>query len=390
MCLSTGSGEALSNPKASPCALRSQKRHRCSYVAWLPLIALWIVTYSIQAQAFAPRIVLDDAKYTQVPLVARLMRRDYTNLPSRHRAKQFPVQDVKRLFDRGEADKVVLVKKSLAEAKPVVVVLHVATSFHRAKDVWKPLPQDYARRQTACAHDPCHLTMTVVGYDDAKYGGAFEVMHNQGTRGGDQGFLWIRYKDFQHFCRYGFELMEAERRQLPAVELTSSIRFEDASGVIMPARRHRGVYKLLQSYPSGTRLRVIITTTGPVYLYVFSTDLKQSSYRLFPGNDSTSAHLGYKVHHLALPDETGHYQLDNNPGTDYFCVLYAKRQIDVTRIMRQMARVQGDFLTRLYTVLGQGVVAEAQGRLGLPGEIRFRAQGRGEHIVPIVVEIPHR
>ena len=389
MCLSTGNGGVLLNPNVSPCMLRPQMMHRCSHAAWLPLIAMWILAYSIQAQAFGPRIVLDDAKYTQVPLAARLMRGDYTNLPPRHRAKQFPVKDFKRLFERGEANKVVLVKKSLAEAKPVVVVMHVAASFHSAKAVWSPSPQDYTSSQTACVHDPCHLTMTVVGYDDAKYGGAFEVMHSQGTRWGDQGFLWVRYTDFQHFCWYAFELIEAEPHLLTMTEITGSIRFEAASGVIMPARRHGGVYKLLQSYPSGTRLRVMITTTVPVYLYVFSTDLKHTSYRLFPGNDRTSAHLGYKVNHLALPDETGFYQLDNNPGTDYFCVLYAKRKLDVMSIMRQIGRVQGDLLTRLHTVLGKHGVAESQGRLGLPGEIRFRAQGRRDQIVPIVVEIPH-
>ena len=39
--------------------------------------------------------------------------------------------------------------------------------------------------------------MCVVGYDDAKYGGSFEVMNSWGVEYGDKGFVWIKYKDFE-------------------------------------------------------------------------------------------------------------------------------------------------------------------------------------------------
>ena len=38
--------------------------------------------------------------------------------------------------------------------------------------------------------------MCVVGYDDYKYGGAFEVMNSYSTEFGDNGFVWISYSDF--------------------------------------------------------------------------------------------------------------------------------------------------------------------------------------------------
>ena len=39
--------------------------------------------------------------------------------------------------------------------------------------------------------------MCVIGYDDTKYGGCFEVMNSWGTEYGDNGFVWIKYKDFE-------------------------------------------------------------------------------------------------------------------------------------------------------------------------------------------------
>ncbi len=38
--------------------------------------------------------------------------------------------------------------------------------------------------------------MCVVGYDDNKYGGSFEVMNSWGDKYGDNGFVWIKYADF--------------------------------------------------------------------------------------------------------------------------------------------------------------------------------------------------
>jgi hypothetical protein len=41
--------------------------------------------------------------------------------------------------------------------------------------------------------------MCVVGYDDSKYGGAFEIMNSWGSEYGDSGFVWIKYSDFYKY-----------------------------------------------------------------------------------------------------------------------------------------------------------------------------------------------
>ncbi len=38
--------------------------------------------------------------------------------------------------------------------------------------------------------------MCLIGYDDTKDGGAFEIMNSWGEDWGDKGFFWIKYKDF--------------------------------------------------------------------------------------------------------------------------------------------------------------------------------------------------
>lgn len=50
--------------------------------------------------------------------------------------------------------------------------------------------------------------MCIVGYNDQMYGGSFRVVNSWGDDYGDNGFIWIRYKDFKKYASeaYVFEL----------------------------------------------------------------------------------------------------------------------------------------------------------------------------------------
>jgi hypothetical protein len=50
--------------------------------------------------------------------------------------------------------------------------------------------------------------MSIIGFDDSKYGGAFEIMNSWGTGVGDGGYVYIKYADASKFIleAYGIEL----------------------------------------------------------------------------------------------------------------------------------------------------------------------------------------
>ena len=52
--------------------------------------------------------------------------------------------------------------------------------------------------------------MTLVGYNDYMYGGAFRVVNSWGKDYGDNGFIWIRYEDWKRYAvqSFAFELNE--------------------------------------------------------------------------------------------------------------------------------------------------------------------------------------
>jgi len=49
--------------------------------------------------------------------------------------------------------------------------------------------------------------MCIIGYDDSKNGGAFEVMNSWGTNWGAKGFFWIAYKDIGATIKNAFTLL---------------------------------------------------------------------------------------------------------------------------------------------------------------------------------------
>jgi aminopeptidase C len=52
--------------------------------------------------------------------------------------------------------------------------------------------------------------LVVIGYDDNKQ--AFQLMNSWGKEWGQDGFIWLKYKEFVRFAKYGIvlHLSEAE------------------------------------------------------------------------------------------------------------------------------------------------------------------------------------
>ena len=100
------------------------------------------------------------------------------------RDKRYPIADYVRLYaswlqltEDGDPVRTKMVKKSISEGKPVVIAIKCPFSFHslEKKDVWYPVedPASIDLYIKGNAHALC-----VVGYDDNKYGGAFEIQNS--------------------------------------------------------------------------------------------------------------------------------------------------------------------------------------------------------------------
>lgn len=91
------------------------------------------------------------------------------------------------------------VKAALASEYIVSVGMNLTESFQSGTTVysgkWSP---KYGEKYIG-GH-----AMTVVGYDDYKYGGAFQIMNSYGDEFGDDGFVWVSYADFRKTMNQAF------------------------------------------------------------------------------------------------------------------------------------------------------------------------------------------
>jgi hypothetical protein len=234
------------------------------------------------------------------------------------------------------------------------------------KDLWQPSERSI---EGYGGHAMC-----VVGYDDQKYGGAFEVQNSWGNDWGNGGFFWVRYVDCAIWGIQGYEIIENLSNFKNNVEYGASINTEIyPSNASMPVNYNNGFYTTASAYPSGTEFRFLMTNKYPAYVYAFSADSSTSAVgRVFPP-PRVSPVMDYAEGTVAWPGETKWIRLDDTAGTDYLVVLYSKEALDIAAIERRFAAGSGEFPDRVARAVGANFIPYAQAQYA-KGAIEFSAQ----------------
>ncbi len=298
------------------------------------------------------------------------------------KAKAFPYRiiEYRDVVSSSTLDKTKYVKKCIAESHPVVIAFDCPYTFSNAHDVWNPDSTDYKRWNRGHA-------ITVIGYDDNKYSGAFQLINSWGTRWGNDGFTWIRYKDFDYFCKYAFELIDKTKLAPDVPDLTGSLQFKLSSGQEMGSKFNGKYFEMTQSYPSGTLFELRISNNEPAYVYAFSSDLTYKTYRIFPFTKRMLAYLPYRENNVAIPDENSYNMLDEQKGKSYYCFLYSKEHLDLDSIMQKVEDGSGTFWQRITHVLSDKLVDPKNIDYKYENKIKFEAKSEGKFVVPVLIEI---
>lgn len=306
-------------------------------------------------------------------------------------ASPFTIDDYFLLYDSydSEEKKIRNTKKALAENRPVIIGMKVPKSFQYLgkSPVWN---------KTETNNNGGGHAMCVVGYDNNKYGGAFLIMNSWGTDWGDNGFVWVRYKDYAANSKYGYEMLVKKKEQpkpapsptpilKPKNSFAGSVRFHLATGSDMSPKLDSGIYNMEGSYISGTRYRIYISNNEPAYVYVIASDSTNKVSKVFPPDDRTSPALVYKSNDIALPDEQWFIEMDCTTGTDHICVLYSQSPLDIKQLMGSIEKGIGTFDQRVVEALGSKAVRSTSFS---PNKIAFTAQSDAS-VVTVFVNITH-
>jgi hypothetical protein len=271
-------------------------------------------------------------------------------------SQRYPISDYVRLFSNPRGvpgtinERVLPVKKSISEGKPVIIAMNTPNSFDSAKDVWRPY------ESPNIAHGG--HAMCVVGYDDTRYGGAFEIQNSWGTDWGNNGYIWITYNDFARWVVEAYEIIENLALYKDAARYAASIEIEvsyNTSGMPVTFDR-QGFYKTNTSYPSGTMFRYLMTSRYPAYVYAFAADSSTSNTTVVFPQPGVSPVMDYTDSTIAWPGENLWIQLDDVVGTDYLVVLYSKEALDINSIRQRFVRERGTFPERVARAVGQNFI----------------------------------
>lgn len=314
------------------------------------------------------------------------------------KADEYKISGYTKLFDdynnglTSSNYKIQSIKKSLSENHPVIIAMDVYDSFCHSwnKETWSGLKDG----------NPGYHAMCVVGYDDEKEGGGFEIMNSWGTDFGKGGFIWVKYKDLCETVDFAYDMYLTQKAKpcptpQPTVKqysMSGDMRIVERDGggtpiVINDPATSLPYYYINEDYPSGKKFRLIINNHEPAWVYIIASDKENNVTKLFPYADDISAYLNYSENEIALPDEKHEFELDNTAGIDYFCVLYSQEELDFNRLTENIRRQPGTFYEKLRAALGDKLAKKEDVRY-IMNEMGFSAK-TDRPIVPLVVEISH-
>jgi hypothetical protein len=321
------------------------------------------------------------------------------------------IKSHKRLFflDSNEDKKVESVKRSLINNDPVVIGMRCPPSFEFAegKDIWKP-------KESPQTNDYFGHAMCVIGYDDNKYGGAFEIQNSWGKAWGNNGFIWIRYRDFANFAKYAY-ILEAYPLVFPTVvapfnrRIIDSIKTPDASlgakyslknlfdlgaqvKIIDQNETDLGTtfsgagYRLDPLQQNKPNVKLFINNLRSEYVYAFTIEGEQRIELLLPrsANDQNTFFKENEV--VELPDGPAPMRLSTGSEKGHLCIFFSKNPLNMPEIVKNLGQKDGDIHQKIEAVIGERLVDQEDISF-FQSEMAFSAMSRGKEIVALIIEM---
>lgn len=340
-----------------------------------------------------------------------------TTMPSTYslqKAQQNKILTFERLARWDNPYNLVLkTKKALANKNPVVVGMFKYGKLGGFGELWTA-----PTVPSGGGH-----AMVVVGYDDTKYGGAFEIMNSWGTRFRNGGFFWVKYADFKKYIKTAYVLVDDTGS--PNVDnnvntnttttvtysnkVSGEITLKLSSGRNMIPRlssdaqrnfnivkagsndKLKTTYSIDKAYGSGTQFRIYMKSKQRGYVYLIGYGGSDKSVNKLYPFDNYSPYFNYTNSEIAIPNEEYYIEFDNKPGQDILCVLYSKVRLDINSIVSKARYGSGDFIANVKNAV-QYKMFKGSELTFEKGKIAFNASSNSSNskVVPIFISVNHQ
>ena len=303
-------------------------------------------------------------------------------------AGSYRMRGYNRLSEDGREIKndISAIKQNLAAGAPVVIGMNVTQSFTQemmGQDLWRPTQEDYSGSNSLGGHCMC-----LIGYDDNKAGGAFQVMNSWSPRWGKNGVAWITYRDFQRFNQEAYGVYPLPKTEDQANEaFAAQIALVNvATKQYIPLNVSSGnLFKTGSPIAKGTKFKIEFKNSEECYTYVFGQETNATSYVLFPYTPKHSPFCGITGYRIFPRRES--LQADNEGNKDFFAVIVSKTALDFNKF--------NDMVSKSGQATYQGKINEALSSMAIKnvqfaaqnGAISFQSATKDNQAVAMIIEV---
>jgi hypothetical protein len=299
-----------------------------------------------------------------------------------------------RITNGDNADEISIrgIKEHLNKNAPVAIGMMVGQSFMqnmKGNELWKPQGMDQSQMGMG-GHAMC-----VVGYDDKKFGGAFQIMNSWGTDWGDNGVGWVRYGDFKNYVReaYGIDPMP-KRSNVANIPLECNIGLvNNAGGKSIPLKvTAANLFQTISPIARGTRFKMSVKNATECYIYIFGQDTNSTSYVLFPylkPGETVSKHSPYcGITGYRLFPKAQSMEADNIGNKDFIAIVVSKEELNYNQLNQAISQSrQSSYIGKVNEALQRILIRSAKFTNANDGSIYFKVDANDNKATACVVEI---
>jgi hypothetical protein len=287
------------------------------------------------------------------------------------------------------------IKEHLAKNAPVAIGMMVGQSFMNdmmGQELWTPAGMDESQMGMG-GH-----AMTVIGYDDRKFGGAFQIMNSWGPEWGQNGVAWVRYGDFKNFVREAYGIDPLPKRSnvanIPLECAIGLVNNEDKQNI---ALRTAGgnLFETVSPIKVGTRFKMSIENATECYIYVFGQEVDGSSFVLFPylkPGETVSKHSPYcGITGYRLFPKAQSMEADSIGTKDYIAIVVSKEELDYNSINNAISQSrQTTYAAKVNEALRPVLISSARFNNTNDGRIYFKVDANSNKAVATIVAFDKR
>jgi hypothetical protein len=309
-------------------------------------------------------------------------------------AEQYKMLGFTRLSGDEDANGIDIhaIKEHLAKDVPVVIGMMVGGSFMEdmmGKDIWNPTEDDY-RMMGFGGHAMC-----VIGYDDRKDGGAFEIMNSWGSNWGNDGIAFVKYRDFKQFVReaYGLNPMPKTGSAV-ATTLSCTFGLVDGNKNYIPLQRsNNNVFTTATPIKKLSKFKVEVKNNTACYVYVIAKETDETSYVLFPypSNDNSrptmfSPYCGITGYRLFPRGKS--LQADEVGNKDEVAIITSKEALDIFKINQSITQNKSaGFNNAVNKAIQQFAASNVQFSSQSNGTFGFETSISNKNVVAMILQI---